>query len=152
MGGLPVMPFGDGRAISAGVELIDGMVLAATARADRGAREALPGLAPGLARALADRIAELDAMTRSARHTRVKEIVERMASVPTDAQLPPRARAILAPDLPRELAVAWSRGAPRVRRGFRVNRAIKLLLRRLAQGAPTEAQEIELVRSAAWRG
>jgi hypothetical protein len=123
-------------------ELVDGMLLAAAAQGD-GGRAAIAGLAPGLARRFSAAIRELDALERGHRHARLRATVAKLAAIPTDARLPPRAAAVLAPEVPREIGARWMASAPPVRRGFRVHRSLKTSLRRLAASEEHDAEKNE---------
>ena len=111
---------------------IDGLVLAAIVADQPSSGVASGGLAPGLERALR---ARLDALAGLGREERREEVTRLAASVrPIDARaaLLPRAGAILASDVPKELGRKWVAHAPPVRRGFRVSAPLKATLRRLA--------------------
>lgn len=113
------------RAIPAAVlstAFVDGLVLAAIALPgeDDGAE---PALAPGLARALARRRAELSALSRAARHQVLRDIVHGLDKIPAHANLPPRLRSLLG------RRDAGAAGEPdRVR----MPRSLQVLLRRIA--------------------
>lgn len=124
------------------------MVLAAMVHDDRTGNACLAGLAPGLARALRARLDALAALSRAARHREVRTLVGELTRVPADADAPPRALAILAPDAPRAVARRWAADAPPVRRGFRVTRGLKATLRRLAAPGNPHAREEELAAAA----
>lgn len=122
---------------------VDGLVLAATIHDDRQLDAVGAGLAPGLARTLAERLAAFGRLTREERHDEVRAIVGQLAPVPVDAVLPPRVALILAGSVPRSVGRKWAEGAPEVRRRFRVSRGLKRTLRHLAAPAapPGVAEE-----------
>lgn len=123
---------------------LDGMLLAATVAGDRDGAAAGPGLAPGLARRLAERLGALAAKPTDARREEVRRIAGELRAVAPSAELPPAARAILAPGLPRELGRRWAANAPPVRRGYRVHPALRATLRRLAGPSDPSARAKEL--------
>lgn len=128
---------------------VDGLVLAATVQEDRRLTSVGPGLAPGLERALADRLAKLAALSREARHREIRRLVRQRIAVPTNADLPPRAALILAGDVPREIGRRWAARASEVRRGYQVPHSLRSALRRLAQ--PSSANAAAEERAAAPR-
>ena len=124
--------------------LLDGMVLAATIQDDAGGERALPGLADGLARALRERTEALAESDSTTRRSAIRDITGRLRAVAQSAQLPTRARAILAPEMPRAIGRKWASQAPPVRRGFRVAPALRATLRRLATPTDPAAHAEEL--------
>ena len=128
---------------------LDGLVFAAIVQDDRHGPTASRGLAPKVGAALRERLRELDALTRAQRHEVVRALVAKLVAIPTDAELPPRAALILAPSVPREVGRRWAANAPEVRRGFRVTRAVKSVLRHLAAPAGVDSSAEE--RKAAGR-
>ncbi|MEZ4339422.1 MAG: hypothetical protein R3B82_22595 [Sandaracinaceae bacterium] len=127
---------------------LDGMLLAATAADDPSGERAAPGLAPGLAAAFAARAAELSARTSEARRDEIRRLAGELRAIAPSAELPPAARAILAPALPRELGRRWAASAAPVRRGFRVHPALRATLRRFATPASVDARAEELEAAA----
>lgn len=123
---------------------LDGMLLAATAADDRAGEMATAGLAPGLAEALRARARELSARPSEARRDEVRRLAGELRAIASSADLPPAARSILAPALPRELGRRWAASAPPVRRGFRVHPALRATLRRYAKPAAADARAKEL--------
>jgi hypothetical protein len=115
-----------------------GLLLAAQLAGDRGAVAALPALASALAQRVCERAAALDALTPEARAEALRAVALRLRAVSLGraAQLPLRARALLAPEVPRVLGVAWEREAPLVRRGFAVSAGVRAAVR-AAAGDPT---------------
>ncbi len=131
-------------------ELLDGMVLAATAADDRDGALAAPGLTPALARTWAARLDALSRLDTDARRAEVRRLAGRLRPIAPSADLPVRARAILASSVPRALGRKWASQAPPVRRGLRIDPSLKATLRRLA--GPTnrdaEAQELDAAKDA----
>lgn len=121
---------------------VDGLVLTATVQDDRHGASALGGLAPGLARATRARLAELAAMSRPERHRVVRALVGALTALPSNAALPSRAGALLAPR--EDGREGWT--TPRVRRGFRASRGLRVTLRRLASSSSEHAKEPRAVR------
>ncbi|MGE0790661.1 MAG: hypothetical protein AB7S26_33615 [Sandaracinaceae bacterium] len=119
---------------------LDGLCLAATIASDRDGSKVSRGLSPGLSRAL-------DAALTEARERGTKTEVARWAAsiapVGTEPDLWPAALAILAPDVPRALGASWARAAPPVRRGFRVEPALRATLRRRAGAPDPDARSAE---------
>lgn len=126
----------------------DGMALAATAQGDRDGAGARGGLAPSLAEPFEARMRSLAALDRTQRRREVKRLAEQRRAVAEDADLPPRARALLAADVPKEVGRAWLAASP-VRPGFRVTPGLKATLRRLA--APAEPDAVADEEAAAAR-
>jgi len=127
-----------------GTDLLDGMVLAATTADDQDGAEATPGLAPSLAAAFEARTVALSKLGTEPRHAEVRRMAARLGAVDPRADLPARARAILAGSLPRALGRKWASQAPPVRRGFRVDPGLKATLRRLAGATDQAAHAREL--------
>lgn len=107
----------------------DGFVLAATIQEDRKLVHAGPGLAPGLARVLGERLAEFDGRTRPERHRIVRSIAEKLSAVPEDVELPPRAARLLDRKLP---VTGEAPPGPALRASFRPTPGLRRTLRRLA--------------------
>ncbi len=122
---------------------MDGVVLAAMVHDDRDG-VALAGLSPALAEAVRSRLATLEAMPRERRHQAVRALIRKSTFIASPEDVPARAGAILAADVPAEVGRRWARAAPPVRRGFEVSRSLKLSLRRLApEGGPdTSAEDV----------
>jgi len=118
--------------VSISEDLLDGMALAAAVADDRDGADAAPGLAPGLAHSFVERAAALSALDPEDRHAEVRRLASRLRRIDPSAELPVRARALLASSLPRTLARKWAAQAPPVRRGFRTDPALKATLRKLA--------------------
>ncbi|MCB9593212.1 MAG: hypothetical protein H6719_10810 [Sandaracinaceae bacterium] len=127
---------------------LDGMLLAATAADDRGAAQARPGLAAGLSRALEARASRLEALDADARRAEVRRLAGGLRAIDESAELPARARAILAPALPLPVGRKWAAHAPPVRRGFRVHPDLKATLRRFAEPCDPGARAAELEAAA----
>lgn len=127
---------------------IDGLVLAAFTTDDSDGASVRGGLAPGLARALEERLQALAGLERAERRAQVGTLADRLRPVRGNASLPARAAAILATEVPLELGRAWAAGAPKVRRGFRVSPPLKATLRRLALPSSPGAQSAERAAAA----
>lgn len=123
--------------------LLDGLTLAATVAADRSGALATPGLAAPLAEGLASRLRDLGVLDSAGRRAEVRRLAGALVDVPEDADLPPRAKAILAKDVPRAAGRRWAESAPPVRRGYRVPQGLKATLRRLAAPGDPGAETAE---------
>lgn len=133
---------------------IDGFVLAATVAEDRGATAAIDALADALrtpVKSRADAIAALDGAARAKELRRIAASLRPIPRPDGGEALPPRARAILAVDVPKDLGAHWIAGAPPPRRGFAASPALRGVLARIAsqpsrQEAETAARERGLGR------
>jgi hypothetical protein len=70
----------------------------------------------------------------------LRDLIARMRPAPDPRRLPVRARALLAPHLPRELGCMYVEGAPQARPGYEVDAALVSELERLARagvGSPS---------------
>jgi hypothetical protein len=124
------------------------MTLAATAREDRDGAAAAGGLSPDLGAALAGRLEALAQLDRTRRRAEVRRLAASLRRVPSDAALPPRAAALLATHVPREVGQRWLAGAPRIRRGFSASASLRASLRRLAAPADPAAETDERAAAA----
>lgn len=124
------------RAVS--TAFFDGMALASTAQGDRDGGAALSGLARPLAEPFDARMRSLAALDRTQRRREVKRVAASRRQVPEDAALPPRARALLAADVDKQVGRRWLAESP-VRPGFRVTASLKATLRRLAASPEPDA-------------
>jgi hypothetical protein len=138
-------------------ELADGMVLAALSAGDRDG-SAARAMSPALAAVLQKRLAEVARSSREERHAAVRVLSEALGALEPSVELsgwPPRMRALLAADLPREMAVSHLGSAPPVRRGFRLSRGLRITLRRLAATDEETRERPELAEldgsERAWR-
>lgn len=127
---------------------LDGMMLAATALDDRDGSAARAGLSEPLAAALGARLESLGARDETQRRREVRRLAGTLRRVPEDADLPARAAALLAADVPREVGRRWAASAPKVRRGFAPQAALKTTLRRLAASADPRAADAERAAAA----
>jgi hypothetical protein len=121
-----------------------GFLLAAELAGDRGAVQALAGLAAPRAAGLAALAAERDALPREARARGWREAAAAMRRVSVEgaSRLPPRARALLAAEVPREVGARWLREAPSPRRGFVADEGLRAVVRAAAiaaEGSPSPA-------------
>jgi hypothetical protein len=111
----------------------EGFALAAAARADRGARAALPGLSAEVAAsalAVAQQLASGDA---AARRAWVRRMLGAQLPLPARDQVAPaRALALLAADVDRSLGRAWLAAARLPRPGYAADARLVSILRKLA--------------------
>jgi hypothetical protein len=122
-----------------GPAAIDGIVFAATVASDKGAERARGGWLESSARAVSTRMASLDALGPVDKRRALRALGARLKPVPrSDADLPARALALLAGEMPRPTASRWMKGAPFPRRGFVASRELKAALRTLAASGPRE--------------
>ena len=112
---------------------LQGFALAATVADDPEAALASPGLAPEIAGHVTKIARELALLDSGARRQRIRGLV-RMLSEPLDPASPltPRARALLARAVPREVGRSWLADAPAPRPGFQPEPALIALVRRIA--------------------
>ena len=101
-----------------------------------------------LAEALASRLRDLGALDSAGRRAEVRRLTGALVEVPVDADLPARAKAILAKDVPPTVGRRWAEDAPPVRRGYRVPHGLKATLRRLAEPADADAEAVERAAAA----
>lgn len=115
-----------------------GLLLAAQVAGDRGAVAAVPGFATALGLRVGARAEALDALSPSARADVLRETAGqlRFVSVERAARLAPRARALLAAEVPRALGSLWQREAPAVRRGFSASAGVRAAVRAAAAELP----------------
>jgi hypothetical protein len=130
-----------------------GFLLAAELAGDRGAVRALAGLAAPRAAGLAALAAEFDALPREARTRNWREAAAelRRVSVEGGSRLPPRARALLAAEVPREVGARWLREAPVLRRGFVADEGLRAVVRAASVAAEGSA-DVTLAAAARGRG
>lgn len=112
--------------------LIEGYLLAAAI-----SEETEPASAAGLhdppRRAILRAASELRALDPDTRRNALRRIAALLREPPPDdAALPPRARAIVARDVSREVGRAWIASAPAPRRGFVASAALREVVRRTA--------------------
>ena len=121
---------------------IDGLLYAALASDDR--RAAIERLEPELADALSERLDAYEAGDRSARRAELAEIAARLSTISPDAELPERARAILAPDVePAEAGARWLSPSAKPRPGFIASPSLRRTLRAFAKPSEPNAAERE---------
>lgn len=116
-----------------------GLLLAAQLAGDRGAALALPALASVLGARVCAQADALDALAPQGRADRLRATAAQLRAVSPDraARLPPRARALLAADVPRALGSEWQRNAPEVRRGFSAGAGVRAAIRAAASDQPS---------------
>lgn len=113
---------------------VEGFLLAATVAEDDSVESARHGLAARPAAQVSGAAERLRAMDGSARRSEVRRIAAILREPPAaDAQVPPRARALLAREMPRDIGRLWLAAAPPPRRGFVAAPALRDVLRRAAR-------------------
>jgi hypothetical protein len=104
---------------------------------------ALAGLDATLAAEARARLAVLAQLSREARRDRVRDLVRSLTSVSELSDLPPRIASLVAADAPSELSRDALGEAPRVRRGFEADKALRWTARRLAAARSPEGRSPE---------
>jgi len=119
-------------AVAAGFE--DGVLLAAQVAGDRGAAAAAQALAPSLGARVMLAATALDALSAPSPAEALRAIAAQLRAVSPEraSRLAPRARALLAADVPRALGAVWQREAPAVRRGFAASVGVRAVVRAAA--------------------
>jgi len=127
--------------------MLDGLLLAATARGDGRSgphasgtpNEHSSGLAAGLAQQLQGGMKALEQGSTADRHLALRRVAQRLQPTITATSLPARARALLAAEVERERGERWLREAPPPRRGFRASPGLRATLARWGRddAAPT---------------
>jgi hypothetical protein len=126
-----------------------GFLLAAELAGDRRAGRGLVGLAARRSAGIAALAAELDALPGEARAAlwRTWAAGLRRVSVEGASCLPPRARALLAAEVPRPVGERWLREAPPPRRGFVADEGLRAVVRAAASAAEGETDPDLVARS-----
>lgn len=113
--------------------MVEGFVLAASLHGDRLGERSLGAVRPHEGAIVRSALERLDSLAPEARRQLLRRIVAPLRRAPAaDADLPARARAILASDVDRRTGEKWLSNAPAPRRGFRPDRGLRRLLRHLA--------------------
>ncbi len=123
------------------VGTVDGFLLASTVADVDAADVARAGATQPVSARIRERAAALQAVDPSERRTRLRQIAA-MLREPTsaDAQMPARARALLAREMPRDVGRIWLLTAGPVRRGFGAGPGLRDVVRRTArQARPDDA-------------
>jgi len=138
-------------AVAAGFE--EGLLLAAQVAGDRGAAAAAQALTPGLSARVIVAAAALDALSAPSLAEALRAIAAQLRAVSPEraSRLAPRARSLLAADVPRSLGAAWLREAPAVRRGFAASVGVRAVVRAAAADAWRSA-DLELAARELGRG
>jgi hypothetical protein len=112
----------------------EGFALAAAAHGDRGGDLAARGLAPDVAPLAREVALRLSAADPAARKAWVRATLAAARPAPSAAPegSPPRALALLAPHVARDLGRRWLEGAPLPRAGYVADPELLTLLLRLA--------------------
>ncbi len=116
-----------------------GFALAATMADDRGASLAARGLAPSVVGRVT-RVAEaLEVMDARSRRREVARMAALLAPpAPEQAVLPPRAQALLASQVPKEIGRRWLAAAPAPRPGYAPEPGLRTLIAHFARLAHAE--------------
>ena len=119
-------------AVAAGFE--DGLLLAAQVAGDRGAAAVAQALTPSLGARVVVAAAALDVRSASSRAEALRATAAQLRAVSSEraSRLAPRARSLLAADVPRSLGAVWQREAPAVRRGFAATAGVRAVVRAAA--------------------
>ena len=109
-----------------------GFALAALLADDRELTAVARQLSPELCALLTERMTQIPAESREKARV-LRELVAALRPPPELSALPLRARALLAPHLPRELGRMYVQGAPQARAGYEVDQGLLGELERLSR-------------------
>lgn len=120
----------------------EGFALAATAHADSGARAATPGLSRAILREATATARSVSQLDRPARRRWLRTLLDQPRTPhPVQDGRAPRALALLAASVERNLGRAWLAGAPLPRPGYAPDPRLLSVLRRLASVPPGAKHE-----------
>lgn len=130
-----------------------GFLLAAELAGDRRGARGLAGLAAPRSTRVAALAAELDAWPGEARAALWRTSAAGLRRVALDGAslLDPRARALLAAEVPRAVGERWLRASPPPRRGFVADEGLRAVVRAAARAAEGE-MDLDLVARSRGRG
>lgn len=129
------------------------MLLAAQLAGDRCAVVARSALAGAVGERLGVRAEALEALAPQVRAEALRATAAELRGVSPErvARFAPRARALLAAEVPRSIGSVWQRDAPPVRRGFAASAGVRAAVRAVASEVPLAA-DLELAARELGRG
>lgn len=118
-----------------------GFALAAVIADDKGAAQALCGLTDGARSTVAGVLEHMATLQGAERRRELRSMAEELRPLPPGRDLiaRPRVRALLAPDVERDVGVRWLSEAPAVRRDYRSPPGLRASVRRAAASAASAA-------------
>ena len=125
--------------VLASQRFIEGYLLAASI-ADDASNEAAAGLCDALRKEALSASARLAELPHDVRRSELRRIATQLREPPrADTELPPRALALLARDVPKDVGRIWLAAAPAPRRGFVASGALREVLRRASRRPRADA-------------